>query len=140
MRPHPARRETGAAAPAAQHSQPGGRPRLTFKHCSCRSTSPEAAGRFAHIVKCARILRPVSWAPQPHPHFIRGPRGRLRLSFEFLAGPHGCGPAWCSVGYNPSGMLVGIGCAIAVAIIRSYKTRSKQNRNRMFRDYVRRTY
>jgi hypothetical protein len=49
-----------------------------------------------------------------------------------------------SLGYNPSGMLVGIGFAIglviAVAIIRSSKRRSKQNRNRIFRDYVRRTY
>jgi hypothetical protein len=27
-----------------------------------------------YIVKCARILIPVSWAPQPQPHFIRGNR------------------------------------------------------------------
>jgi hypothetical protein len=48
------------------------------------------------------------------------------------------------LGYNPTGMLVGIGCAIglvvAIAIMCSYKTRSKQARNRTFRDYVRRNY
>jgi excisionase family DNA binding protein len=38
---------------------PGGRPRLNLKFPRRRSTSPEAAGLFAHVVKCARILRPV---------------------------------------------------------------------------------
>jgi len=80
MRPHPARRESSAAAPAAQHSWPGGRPRLGFAFLP-RSPCPEATGRFAHMVKCARMLRPVSWAPQPQRHFIRGRRGRpMRLN------------------------------------------------------------
>jgi hypothetical protein len=48
------------------------------------------------------------------------------------------------LGIIPSGMLVGIGCVIgiviAIAMMRSAKARSKQNRNRILRDYVRRTY
>jgi hypothetical protein len=65
-----------------------GRPRFTFNFPRRRSTSPEAAGRLGHIVKRARILRPVSCSPQPQPHFIRGPAGRPRLTFEAsLGGP-----------------------------------------------------
>jgi hypothetical protein len=52
--------------------RPGGRPRLTFKLLPRRSGWSEAAGRFARLVKCARIWRPVSSARQPQPHFIRG--------------------------------------------------------------------
>jgi hypothetical protein len=44
-------------------------------------------------------------------------------------------------GMIASVMLVGIGFAmIAVAMMRFAKARSKQNRNRILRDYVRRTY
>jgi hypothetical protein len=42
----------------------------------------EAAGRFAQIVKCARIWLVVSCSPQPQPHFISGPAGRPRLTFK----------------------------------------------------------
>ena len=52
-------------------SGPAGRPRPTFKVPRRRSTSPEAAGRFAHIVKCARVLRPLRSPPQPHLQGIR---------------------------------------------------------------------
>jgi hypothetical protein len=76
--------------PRVPHRQPhsirslGGRPCLTFKLLPRRSSCSELAGRFAHTVKCARILRPVSSAPQSQPHLIRGPGGRPRLTFEFL--------------------------------------------------------
>ncbi len=55
LRPHPARRESGSAAPAEQHSPPRGRARLTFEFLLRGSTSPDAAGRFGHMLKCARI-------------------------------------------------------------------------------------
>jgi len=70
------RGESGAPAPAASIRRPDGRPRLAFEFLPRRCTWSEPAGRFAHIVKCARMLRPVSWAPEPQPHFIRGPGGR----------------------------------------------------------------
>ena len=38
------------------------------------------------------MLRPVSCAPQPQPHFIRGPGGCPRLTFgSSLGGPGGSG-------------------------------------------------
>jgi hypothetical protein len=48
-------------------------PLLTFTHLPRRSPHSAAARRFAHIVKYARIWRPLGLAPQPQPHFIRGP-------------------------------------------------------------------
>ena len=57
---------------------------------------------------------------------------------------HHCTRSMQRLGIVPSVMLVGIGCAIslviAVVMMRSAKARSKQNRNRILRDYVRRTY
>jgi hypothetical protein len=60
---------------------PGGRPRLTFGLLRrwwewLEPGLEQPGGRFGHVVKCARILRPVSCSPQPQPHFMRGPRGR----------------------------------------------------------------
>jgi hypothetical protein len=59
-----------------------GGPRLTFRVPRRRSTSPEPAGRFGRMAKCARILRPApsELGAATQPHFIRGPRGRpMRL-------------------------------------------------------------
>jgi hypothetical protein len=110
---HPARRESGAAT--RRTASPGGRPRLSFKVPRRRSTSPEAAGRFVHIVRCARISRSVSLAPEPQPHVVRGPSGRPRLNFEFLlrgftcsepAGRFGhrvkCARIWLAVSLDPA--------------------------------------
>jgi hypothetical protein len=55
--------------------RPGGRPRLSFQFRLRRSASSEAAGRFAHIVKRARIFRPVSPRRKSRPHSIRRPVG-----------------------------------------------------------------
>jgi len=66
MRAHLARRESGAASPAKGIRRPGGCPRLAFQFLPRRPMSSEAASRFGHMVKCARIWRPVSWAPQPN--------------------------------------------------------------------------
>jgi hypothetical protein len=60
VRAHIAPSKLGAATQPYGIQGPAGRRRLTFKVPRRRSTSPGAAGRFAHIVKCARILRPVS--------------------------------------------------------------------------------
>ena len=111
MRPHPAPGEIGAAVSRAPLRQPYsirgpvGGPRLTFKVPRRRSTS-EPAGSFAHIVKCARILRPVNWAPQPQPHFIRGPGGRPRLTFEFLLRRYTCSEAAGRFGHGVKGARV----------------------------------
>jgi hypothetical protein len=60
------------AAATAQHSRPRWVSGLGLWVLSRRSPWSEPAGRLGHIVKCARILRPVSWAPQPQPNFIHG--------------------------------------------------------------------
>src|SRR6202789_1588658 len=54
------------------------------------STRYETAGTAGHIVKCARILRPVNWAPQPQPHLILVPgvmRARLARRETGAGGP-----------------------------------------------------
>jgi hypothetical protein len=88
MRPHPALSELGAGTLAAGNARrsmkfarirlavsrtpqrqshstrgTGGRPRLAFV-VPRRSTRSEALGRSEHMVKCARILRPVNWVTQ----------------------------------------------------------------------------
>jgi hypothetical protein len=81
-----------------------GGPRVTFEFLLRWSTWSEPAGRFEHIVKCARILRPVNWAPQPQPHLIRCPRGRpMRLNVGTRGKPRGscrmsssCAATWLS--------------------------------------------
>jgi hypothetical protein len=75
MRTHPARRDPGAQRQPHSNRRPGRGPGLAFGFLLRGSTWSEAAGRFAHIVKCARISRPVSSAPQPRPNFIRGSAG-----------------------------------------------------------------
>jgi hypothetical protein len=57
---------------------------MAFEFLPRRSTWSEAAGRFGHTVKGARIWLAVSCSPHPQPHFIRGPCGRQPLTFEFL--------------------------------------------------------
>jgi hypothetical protein len=81
MRSHQARRKLAPQPQPHFIRGPDGRPHLTFELFPGRSPLWDPAGRLGHIVKCPRILRPVSWAPQPQPHFIRGPRGRpMRLN------------------------------------------------------------
>lgn len=41
------------------------------------------AGRFGQVLKCPRIWYSVTFAPQPHPQSIRGPRG---LTMRFAVG------------------------------------------------------
>jgi hypothetical protein len=48
---------------------PGGRPRLTFEFLLRESTWSEPRWPLRAYVECARILRPVSWAPQPQSAF-----------------------------------------------------------------------
>ena len=42
-------------------------------HCEVRAhlVAATAAGRFGHIVECARVLRPLRSPPQPHLQGIR---------------------------------------------------------------------
>jgi hypothetical protein len=96
VRPHAAGSESGAAAPAAQHSR---RRRVsTLNLRARRSAWSKSAGRFGRIVKCARlwwlaisapqpkcarIRLPVSLAPYRQPHGIRAPAGG-RAALEFL--------------------------------------------------------
>jgi hypothetical protein len=85
----------GSASPAAQHAQPRWTSTLNLQVPRRRSTSPEAAGHFAHAVKCARIWRRELGAATPtafHP-LIRGPDGGPRLTFESLPRRSPCSEA-----------------------------------------------
>ena len=79
MRPHPARSELLAATPTAFHPRPRCASTLAFELLPRRSklfTWGKAAGRFGHLVKCARITWLVSQPPQPQPQSIHRARGR----------------------------------------------------------------
>jgi hypothetical protein len=70
LRAHLARREFGNAVRAAQHSPPRrASPAWLSSASPRRYTWPGAADHFGHIAKCARIRRPVSWAPPLQPQF-----------------------------------------------------------------------
>jgi hypothetical protein len=71
------------ASPTAFAAPVGGR---AWPSNSClRSTWSEAVGRFAHIVKCARIWRPVGSAPQPQPPHPRCERAAQSVSGSSLS-------------------------------------------------------
>jgi hypothetical protein len=75
---------------------PRGRSRLGFPVLRRRSkwfTWSEAAGRFAHMVKCVRIWLAVSRAPQLQPHSRPPVGGRAWLTGSSFAGPRGAGGA-----------------------------------------------
>jgi hypothetical protein len=55
--------------PTAFHPRPGRRSTLNLRGSRCS----EAVGRFAHTVKCARVLRPVSWARNPNRLYTAAP-------------------------------------------------------------------
>jgi hypothetical protein len=78
---HPARRESSGASRTAFAVPVGGR--LAFVFLPLRSTSLKAAGHFAHIVKSARILRPVSCVCAPTA-FHPPPRWAAALGFRVL--------------------------------------------------------
>jgi len=66
MRSHPARRKLLAATPTVFHPWPRQSSTLNLQGPRRRSTSPEAAGRFAHLVELRRaIWRSAKSAPQP---------------------------------------------------------------------------
>jgi hypothetical protein len=60
MRPHPAPSELLAAAPTAFHPRPRCASTLAFELLPRRSAWSEAAGRWGHMVKCARNWCPVA--------------------------------------------------------------------------------
>jgi hypothetical protein len=70
-------------APATRHSPPRWALTLALRVRPSRYTRSEAAGRLGHFVKCARILRPVIWSPQPDA-FARGRRS------DGARGGHSC--------------------------------------------------
>jgi hypothetical protein len=74
---------------------PGRRPRLTFEFRLRWPTQLEAAGRFTHMVKCARIIAPGKLGAATQPHFIR-PRWVSTLDLQARPLPvhlvRGCGP------------------------------------------------
>ncbi len=79
VRAHIAAGEVGATTRPHSTRRPCGRPRLAVRPTS-GPHGRRAAGRFAHMVKCARIRLSVSRAP-------RGPGGRV-LNLSYIAGTH----------------------------------------------------
>jgi hypothetical protein len=78
MRPQPARRESGSAAPAAKHSPPLWSATLGLRVPPRAPRGQSLPDRFGHAVKCGRIRLAVSCSPHRQPHFIRAGLGEMR--------------------------------------------------------------
>ena len=121
MHTHLASREPGTAPPTAEHSPPRWASALGFEFLPRRSTSPEAAGRFGHMAKCALLWCPLRSAPaafRPRPSVrMRPPLARRELGANCTAFAAWLNTlyttAWAAQNFYRTELLTGIGQSFA---------------------------